>query len=76
MVGNAIDHLGFAGAAMPFGAREQHVHSGIEQDVQNCFARRHGNGTPAAIKSHLEATIEGRIVSHRTFPLLNCPYSA
>ena len=79
MIGNAIDHFGFAGAADAFGTGEGDVDAGVEQYVQNALARRHGNSPPTAMQPHLKAVNLNwrRIFCHHVRPVLpNARYSA
>ena len=78
MIGNSIDHLGFAGAANPLGTGERNVDPGVEQYVENGLARRHCNRAAAAMELNLETTdlSRNRIVCHVAFPAGSESYSA
>jgi hypothetical protein len=55
MIGDAIDHFRFAGAADAVGTGEGNVDAIVEQDVQDGLPRRHGDGAPAAMQAHVKA---------------------
>ena len=72
MIGDAIDHLGFASPADAVGTGEGNVDAIVEQDVQDGFLRRHGDGAPAAVQAHVKASIRIRIFCHRVVSLAEC----
>jgi len=69
MIGDAVDHSGFARPADAVGTGEGDVYSVVEQDIQDGFPRRHGDGAPAAMQAHFEAAVRIRSFCHRVVSL-------